>query len=528
VTTRPTRSKTARLAELLAALSLGTDLGMGQPMEHVLRQCLIALRLAERIGLSESERGVVYYVSLVAWVGCHIDAYEQAKWFGDDLVLKHDFRRTDMSGTGAASMFMLKHLGHGRPLAERARLGVGFVNEGRKAADAILENHWLAADDLAEQLGLGPDVRLGIEQTFERWDGKGIPKGASGQEITPTARLVNLADVVEVYQRAGGVDAAVAVARDRSGTQFDPEMVEVFCTEAPMLFSDLDLTKSWDAVIAAEPSLEVELTEAEFGSALEAVADFTDLKSPYTLGHSRSVADLAEIGARSLGLPDGDAIVARRAGLVHDLGRLGVSNAVWDREGELSPAEMERVRLHPYLTERMLASSPSLAPLGAIAAQHHERMDGSGYPRGVSGRELSPAARVLGAADMYHARLEPRPHRTTRTPDEAASDLKAEVRAGRLDGDAVAAVLEAAGHRSKRRREGPAGLTAREIEVLRLVARGLSNKEIARQLVIAPATARNHIEHIYAKIGVANRAQASLFATRRGLMDDPVRSGSAV
>ncbi len=516
---QPASTKT-RLAELLAAISLGTDLGMGQPMEHVLRQCLIALRLAERIGLTESERGVVYYVSLVAWVGCHIDAYEQAKWFGDDLVLKHDFRHTDMSGTATASAFMLKHLGHGRPLPERARLSVGFMTDGRKAAASILENHWLAADDLAAQLGLGEDVRRGIEQTFERWDGKGIPKGASGQEISPTARLVNLADVVEVYQRSAGVDAAISVARERSGTQFDPDLVEVFCTEAPMLFSDLDLTKSWDAVIAAEPALGIELTEEEFGAALEAIADFTDLKSPYTLGHSRAVADLAGAGARSLGLPEHDASVVRQAGLVHDLGRLGVSNAVWDRQGELSQAEMERVRLHPYLTERMLASSPALAPLGTIAAQHHERMDGSGYPRGLPGRDLSPAVRILGAADTYHARLEPRPHRAARSPHEAASELKAEVRAGRLDGDAVAAVLEAAGHRSKRRREGPAGLTAREIEVLRLVARGLSNKEIAHRLVISPATARNHIEHIYAKIGVANRAQASLYATKHGLMDD--------
>src|SRR5690348_4433464 len=167
-----------RLAELLGVLSFGADLGMGQPMEHVLRQCLIALRLAERLGVDQSEREVVYYSALVAWVGCHVDAYEQAKWFGDDTALKSDFRHTDFSSTAAKSLFMLRHLGADQPATERARLAVTFLAQGRKAAEQMLDNHWTAADNLAARLGLAQPVRDSVEQTFERWDGKGVPKGA--------------------------------------------------------------------------------------------------------------------------------------------------------------------------------------------------------------------------------------------------------------------------------------------------------------------------------------------------------------
>jgi DNA-binding CsgD family transcriptional regulator len=223
-----------------------------------------------------------------------------------------------------------------------------------------------------------------------------------------------------------------------------------------------------------------------------AVADFTDVKSPYTIGHSRGVADLAGEAARIWGLGGQAATLVRRAGLVHDLGRLGVPNTIWDKHGSLSHAETERVRLHPYLTERMLASSPALAPLAAVAVQHHERLDGSGYPRGLAGGVVSPEGRVLAAADFYHSRTEPRPHRLAST----------------------------AGHRATRRPARPAGLTTREVEVLRLVARGLSNREIAEHLIISRKTAGHHIEHIYAKTGTTNRALASLFAASHGLIGD--------
>jgi HD-GYP domain-containing protein (c-di-GMP phosphodiesterase class II)/DNA-binding CsgD family transcriptional regulator len=512
----PSTGKRVRLAELVAMISLGTDLGMGQPMEHVLRQSLIALRLAERLGLDEATREVVYYVSLLAWVGCHVDAYEQAKWFGDDLALKADTRRADVASL-PGKVRVLSRVGAGLAPLERARLGLKFVGDGLRPREAI-ENHWLATNELASSLGLGREVRDGLYQTFERWDGKGVPAEARGEEILVAARLVNLADVVEVFHRAGGVDAAIAVARERSGTQFDPALVEVFCANAELVLSDIDAATTWPEVINAEPALEIVLSEEGLESALEAIADFTDLKSPWTLGHSRGVADLAGSAAKLYGLSDDDAKLVRRAGLLHDLGRLGVSNGIWDKRGPLTAAELERVRLHPYLTERMLASSEALAPLGAIAVQHHERLDGSGYPRGLSGDAITSAGRILAAADAYHAMTEPRPHRDARTADEAAAELRSGVRQALFDSDAVEAVLGAAGHPVKRRREWPGGLTSREVEVLRLLVRGLSNKEIAEQLVISRKTTGSHVEHIYSKIGASNRAQASLFAMKHGLM----------
>jgi HD-GYP domain-containing protein (c-di-GMP phosphodiesterase class II) len=512
--------KTVRLAEVLAALSLGSDLGMGLPMEHVLRQCLISMRLADRAGLDPADRGVVYYTALLAWVGCHVDAYEQAKWFGDDLALKADFRTVDFAGPAATARFMLEHFGVGLPVVERAKLSVEMMRSGWPRRQAALERHCYAADDLAGRLGLGDRVRRSILQTFERWDGKGAPEGAKGDDILPTAGIINLADVVEVYQRAGGTPSAIAVARERSGTQFDPALVDVFCSAASQIFAELDAVTNWDAVIASEPGLAAWLSESEFDGALEAIADFVDVKSPYTIGHSRGVAELAAGAARCYGLPPNDVALVRRAGLVHDLGRLGVSNAVWDKPGTLTAAEFERVRLHPYLSERILASSETLAPLGALAVEHHERLDGSGYPRGITANAITLPSRILAVADAYRTRVEPRPHRPARPAAEAADQLCAEVRAGRLDGDAVNAVLRVAGQRVTRNPQLPAGLTAREVEVLRLLAVGLKPSEIAERLVISRKTARNHIEHIYTKIGASNRAMASLFAARHGLIAD--------
>jgi HD-GYP domain-containing protein (c-di-GMP phosphodiesterase class II) len=505
------------LAELIAALSLGIDLGLGQPMEHVLRECMLALGLGELSGLEESERPVVYYAALLAWVGCHADAHEQAHWFGDDVSAKADVYDADFAGIDKAR-FVVRHMGAGQLPAHRVRTAFQFVASGHDAIQSMHGAHCLIAADLAGRLGLGESVREALLQVFERWDGKGDPGLLAAQQISRPVRLVQLADVAEVFHRRGGVAAARAVARARSGTQFDPAIVECFCDAAPELLAPLSDTTSWDAVIDAQPGLRQTLSDAELDTALEAIADFADLKSPYTMGHSRAVADLAAEAGRRCGFPVQDIRTLRRAGLVHDLGRLGVSNAIWDKRGSLTAVERERVRLHPYLTERILSSSAVLAPLGALGAQHHERLDGSGYPRGLKANALSPSARILAAADVYHAMLEPRPHRDARSPATAAAELHVQARDGRLDGEAVDAVLSAAGHESTRRTVRPAGLTPREIEILRLLARGSLNKEIARRLEITPKTVGNHVEHIYAKIGVSSRAAAGLFATEHGLL----------
>ena len=394
----------------------------------------------------------------------------------------------------------------------------GFLGEGRRAAESMLDNHWRAADDLMERVGLDQLVRKTVEQSFERWDGRGVPNGAKGDDILVTSQLVNLADVVEVFHRAGGTQAAIAVARERAGTQFSPDLADSFADVAQSIFEGLDGIDAWSAVLSTPQATRYPLSDAQLDVALEAIADFVDVKSPYTIGHSRGVAELAEAAGTRYGLDASDTALLRRAALVHDLGRLGVPNTIWDKPGPLTPPELERARLHAYLTERMLSASPALTPLAAVAGQHHERLDGSGYPRGLTGGDITPAGRILAAADSYHARLEPRPHRPAQSTEQAASELRADIRQGRIDSDAAHAVLHAAGHKTSRRRDRPAGLTEREIDVLRLVARGLSNKEIAAKLVISHSTANTHVEHIYAKLGVPNRALASLFAAKHGLI----------
>lgn len=506
-----------RLAELVALLSLGTDLGLGQPMEHMIRASLLALRLAERLRLPDSERRVLYYAGLLAWVGCHTDAYEQAKWLGDDLTVKSDAHYAyDFGRARDATSFVLKHVGGGRPLLERVRTGLAFLGEGRRALMSLAQNHYAATDELAARLGLGDDVRASLRQSFERWDGKGA-FGVRGEAIAISSRLINLADVVEVFRRTGGVQAAVAVARERSGTHFDPALVKLFCEEAATLFADLDAATSWEALIAAEPTLSPTVSDAQLDDALEAIGTFAELKSPWRLGHAQGVTALAVRAAGLYGLPEADVTTLRRAALIHDVGGLGVSNVIWDKQAPLSRSELERMRMHPYLGERMLAFAPALAPIGTLAAQHHERMDGSGYPKGLAGESLGPAARLLAAADAYHAMTELRPHRPAMSKEQAAAALSAEVSARRIDGAAAAAVLRASGHATAKRQEWPAGLTAREAEVLRLLARGLTTKEIASALEISPKTAANHVEHIYVKIDANNRATATLFAMKHGL-----------
>jgi HD-GYP domain-containing protein (c-di-GMP phosphodiesterase class II) len=429
-----------RLAELVALLSLGTDLGLGQPMEHVLRQCLIAMRLADRLGMDEDERAVLYYTALLAYVGCHVDAHEQARWLGDDLVAKADARDFALEDPRSGVAYLVGHLGAGRPPLERLRLGLAYLTgDGRRAVDAMFENHSLATHRLAGELGLGEPVVASLDQTFERWDGKGLFR-LGGTDCCATARLTILVDAVEVFHRTAGLGGAVTAARERSGTQFDPDLVELFAQHADDVLDGLD-ELAWQTVIDAEPSLRRRLSDDELDLALEAVADFVDLKSPHTLGHSRHVADLAADAGARIGLPADEVQVVRRAGLLHDIGRLGVPNTIWDKPGPLNASEWERVWLHPYLSERMISYAPSLVPLGRLAGSHHERLDGSGYQRGLHGAALTPAMRVLAAADVYAAITEPRAHRPALAPAAARELIRAEVRAGRLDGESGEAVL---------------------------------------------------------------------------------------
>jgi HD-GYP domain-containing protein (c-di-GMP phosphodiesterase class II) len=483
-----------------------------------MRQMVVALRLAGLAGASDRELEATYYLGLMMNVYCHADAAEQAKWFGDDISMKGDgFQMLDMS-TARMISFILRRVGsHGSGMA-RARRLAAFPVAGPKQMAAFMTTHSTLGAQFAGRIGLDEAACVAIRQSYEQWDGKGHPHHLRGEEICLPARLVQLASPVEVFSRRRGVEAAVAMARKHRGTQYDPAVVDLFCAHAPGLLAGLDQASDWDTVLDSEPRLSRRVSGADLDVVLEAMADLVDLKSPYLAGHSRGVANLVSAAARAAGHPEDDVRALRRAALVHDLGRLGISNAIWDKPGPITEAESERVRLHPYLTDRMLARVDALRRSREIASRHHERLDGSGYPRGLTAASLTLQDRLLAAADAYHAMTEPRPHRAPLDPAQAAGDLRAEVSAGRLDGEAVDAVLAAAGHRAPARRTWPGGLTAREVEVLGLLARGHSNREIAQRLVVTPKTAANHVEHIYAKLGVSSRAAATLYATQHGLI----------
>jgi HD-GYP domain-containing protein (c-di-GMP phosphodiesterase class II) len=519
---RPSRTSEIRLAELVAALSIATDLGMGQPMEYVLRSCVLAVRLGETLGLSVSELREVYYLALLRYLGCNAGTHEQAALVGDELAMR---TATLPVYAGQPSQIMdalvshlrKMHLGLSSPDFDRviAQLMLTFPQVMQESA----AGHCEVAQRLTSRFGFGESMQQALGQAYERWDGQGVPGGMKGEAIAASVHIVSLAHDAVLFHRMGGAQMAVAVAKERAGGAHEPRIVERFCQQAAHLLAGLEAGSSWEAVLALEPGEQTSLSEEQFDNACRAIADFTDLKSPYLLGHSSGVAELAAEAARRCGLPEADIVAIWRAGMLHDVGRTGVSSGIWGKPGALSDGEWERVRLHSYYTERVLARPSALAQLGTLAASHHERLDGSGYHRGASSSLLTPAARILAAADAYHAMTEPRPHRPALSPEAAAEELRSEVRAGHFDSEAANAVLSAAGHRARTtRRALVAGLSEREVEVLRLLARGHSKKHIAGLLFISEKTVSHHTQHIYTKIDVSTRAGATLFAMQHNLL----------
>ncbi len=507
-----------RLSELVASLSLATDLGLGQPQEHVLRQTVIANRLAAAVGLSEGERAAAFYVSLLAWVGCVADSHELSRWFDDDNQIRAASYEVDRAGL-PMMRFLLGHLALGGSPLQRVSMVGQFLAGGIIDVMSSIASHCETTGDIADRLGLTPEVRRALQQVMERWDGKGGPAGLSGDQIERVMRVLHVANEAEVFWRTGGLPVVLEMLRRHRGRALDPALVDICVERADEIFGDLDGVDAWSAVIDGCTALDKELDETELQTALQTMADYADVKSPWFLGHSRAVAALAAEASRRAGLPAGEVEAVECAGLVCRLGTIGVAGGTWNRPGPLSRIEWERVRTVPYLTERVLHRQPRLAAIGAIASMFHERVDGSGYPRGLSGSAVSTAARLLAAAEVYQASIEARPYRPAASRAEAEAVLLGEAAGGRLDSAAVDAVLAAAGHRTRRRPNLVAGLTAREAEVLALLVRGLSNKDIAASLAISPRTAGSHAEHIYNKLGVSTRGSAAMFAMRHGIVN---------
>lgn len=506
------------LSELLAALSLATDAGNGFPPEKTLRNTLLALGIAGELGLDDRDRSDLYHASLLRFIGCTAFTYELARISGDEFSALQAFAPADERRPSEAIHAMFA-AGRGQSVARRTRGLVANIVRGKAFGEYVVRADCEANARFARRFGMGSGMVSILEQLYERWDGKGAPRTLRGDEISPGARILTVAHQAEIFHRVHGRDAAKAMSRQRSDGWFDPACVGAFERCADELFDQIERGSVWEEVLAAEPLPRVTVDEGGVDDLAEGFADFADLKSPSLLGHSRGVARLAEDAGRAGGLPAEDVATLRRAALFHDLGRVAVSSSVWEKPVALSAAEWEQVRLHAYHTERVLARSPHLAGLAQIAGMHHERLDGTGYHRGSTSAAIPVAARILAAADVYQALTERRPYRAAFSPDAAVKQIEGEVASGRLDRDAAAAVCAAAGGvLPKQRSSWPAGLTDREIEILRLLARGRSKKEIAKELVIAPGTVHTHVTHIYAKIGSSTRAGAALFAMEHDLI----------
>jgi len=497
-----------RTAEVIAALSLATDLGMGLPYEHGLQSTLIALRLAERLGVDPETASSTYYGCLLFYIGCTADAEISAELFDEGALVAH-FTPVMFGTPTQTAAGIMRALSD--PEASLPRNALRIAGRLPKALSGH-QRHLAALCEVAlmltDRLGLPPSVRDLFRSLTLRWDAK-------GEELPVPVRIMQVARDAAFQRLVGGDEYAAEVVRRRGGQAFDPRIATLLADEAAAILALDD--PAWDQVIDAEPGPRLTLDEPATDRALAAIADFADLISPYLVGHSSGVAELAVSAGRLCGYPEAELAALRRAALVHDVGRVAVPAGIWQKPGPLTQHEWERVRLHAYHSERILCRSPYLAELVPAATTHHERIDGSGYHRGTTAAALTPPARLLAVADVYHAMTEPRPYREAHSSAQAAELLADEGRAGRLDPDSIDAVLAAAGHRV-RRSVRPAGLTEREAQVVALLARGSQTKQIARALGISVKTADRHVQNAYAKIGVSTRAAAALFAMEHGLL----------
>lgn len=509
------------MAELLGALSLACDLAFAFPLEKAMRTCVLAVELARRHGLRDDAVRDVYYTTLLTYAGCTAFTHEISLLAGgDDIAVSNALIFLDIGDPMDMVRQLVTQPGMGRGLAERARRVARFMLAGRSKGVEHAHSMCDVASDLASLLGMSPGVRVALTEVCERWDGKGAPRGKSGAALLQQMCVVNVAHVAEIGHHRGGRALARAVVKKRAGGQLDPAICRTFTRDADALFDAIEDPAGWQRFLDAEPEPHATANAARCDDVALAFARVADLKSVWTLGHSPGVARLAGAAGEALGLPEPERRLLHRAALLHDLGRLCAPNRVWDKPGALSRSEWELVRMHAYWTDRVLSQSALLRDAAELASAAHERLDGSGYPRAAPSSVLHRGARVLAAADAYHAMREPRPHRPALDARQAAEALIGEVAARRLDREAVTAILDLVGaDRRPAPAASPGGLTDREVDVLRLLARGRSNKEIAAALGISPRTAQHHVIHIYQKIDRHSRAGAALFATEHGLLD---------
>jgi HD-GYP domain-containing protein (c-di-GMP phosphodiesterase class II) len=479
----------------------------------------LAVRLGRLVGASDGELADAYYVALLHSSGCTSDGHEQNELYGDDITPRAAFALVDPGDPAQVLGFLRAFVGANQPAEQRAAMIETAIDHAADLARQTFAMHCEVAQRFANWLGFGPGVREGLQHVFERWDGHGFPGVTGGKALPLPALLLHVARDISVFLSAGDRVEALNVLERRAGFAYEPGLAQLAARNLDELLDGIDESRIWAQALDSEPFPQVKIAGERLDSAFTAIAVFADLKSPWMREHSTRVADLAEAAAWRLDLPPAAVSQLRRAALAHDLGRVGVSNSIWEKSGPLGFGDWERVRLHPHYSERAFAQSNDLAPIGQVAGAHHERLDGTGYHRGARGVAIEQAARILAAADSYRAMREARSFRPALDEAAAEAELLREAREERLDPQAVDAVLEAAGHRvERRRRELPAGLTPRELEVLLALSLGQTNQAIADGLGISPKTVGHHVDHVYKKIDVNSRAAATLWAFEHELV----------
>jgi HD-GYP domain-containing protein (c-di-GMP phosphodiesterase class II)/DNA-binding CsgD family transcriptional regulator len=521
-----------RIADLLSALSLAADLAVGLPAEHAVRSCYLGMRIADRLKVSLDQQAGLYYAELLMDAGCTAWTSHFAQYvMNDEIAARRDYYFfTDEHNPIEVIGWLKEYVAVGQPAHVRAQQLLNFALHGKEGTREGFRNTCEVAGRLAERLGMPEIVQTALVSVFEQWDGSG-PSGARGEAVPLIARIVYVTSFLEAFHHVGGRTAALRLAKERRGKAFDPTVVDAFLALAneneEALWETLEQESVWMDVLALEPPSPYRyVKEQKLEDIALSFADFADLKSFYSSGHSRRVGDLAQRMAKHLRLPQMEIDTIHRAALMHDLGLVAVpSYTLHKPRTQLTQVEWERLRLHPYHAERILARVPVLAPVVPLIAAHHERFDGQGYYRGLSGAQIPLGARIIAVADRFDELTHDSPDESALDQDAALQRMRDEV-GHALCPDAFRALAEelrAPGTTALPRRKAyasawPASLTDREVEIMRLLAKGLSRQEMAKQLVVSEHTIRHHLEHIYSKVGVTTVVGATLFAVEHDLL----------
>jgi putative nucleotidyltransferase with HDIG domain len=434
-----------RLSEVLAGLSCALDLTEGQPLGHAGRSCVIGMRLADAIGLDGEDRSALFYALLLKDAGCSSNASRIAALFGhDDRRIKRERTVLDRNARLAFARYVARNVRPGEPPLRRARGVARVLRYARRTVREVAELRCARGAEVARAIDLPEATAEGIRALEECWDGSG-PDGLEGEAIPLLARIMAVAQTAEVFVAASGAAAACAVLRARRGRMLDPALVDAIVPlEGDGRFWSLVRDGDWKAAVDAlePPDRVLSAGDERLDRVAEAFARVIDAKSPYTLGHSVRVAALADAIAGRLDRGPGDRRELHRAALLHDLGKLGVPSSILESPRSLTEREWKIVRRHPELTLRILRPIPRLGRVADVAGAHHERLDGSGYHRGVDARALGPDHRILAVADVYEALTAARPYQAARSPEAALAVIEAQTPHA-LWADAYAALADA-------------------------------------------------------------------------------------